>query len=175
MKLGHLQPVQPTNAEFEALWAATDEPDTARRVTLSAARARSRLTTRPSWRSAIINHLDTAGPSQLECAEGCSENGFDLGQVEVEPLLVGRHDQRTALGFFAHYCRQIQSKMLGNLPNLFWCEHHALHSSEPLHRGVLRVLDLEPMLSRVRPAGQGGPGLLTGHRLGNILQPQVGD
>ena len=46
--------------------------------------------------------------------------------------------------FFLHYCRQMQSKMLDNLPNLFWCEHHALHSSEPLHRGALRVLDLDP-------------------------------
>ena len=85
-----------------------------------------------------------AGPSQLKRAEGCSENGFDLGHIEVEPLLVGRCDQRTALGFFLHYCRQMQSKMLGNLSNLFWCEHHALHSSEPLHRGAIRVLDLDP-------------------------------
>jgi hypothetical protein len=29
MKLGHLQPVKLTMAEFEALWAATDEPNTA--------------------------------------------------------------------------------------------------------------------------------------------------
>src|SRR5215469_15266516 len=106
----------------------------------------SRVTTRQSWRSARINHLDAAGPSQLKRAEGCSENGFDLGHIEVEPLLVGRCDQRTALGFFLHYCRQMQSKMLGNLSNLFWCEHHALHSSGSPHRGALRVLDLEPCL-----------------------------
>ena len=43
--------------------------------------------------------------------------------------MVGRWDHRTALGFFLHFCRQMQSKMLGNLPNLFWCKHHALHSS----------------------------------------------
>jgi len=89
-----------------------------------------------------------AGLSQLKCAEGCSENGFDLGHIEVEPPLVGRCDQRTALGFFLHYCRQMQSKVLGNLPNLFWCEHHALHSSGPPHRGALRV----PMPSKKNPA-----------------------
>ena len=32
MKLGHLQSVKLTMAEFEALWAATDEPNTAPRV-----------------------------------------------------------------------------------------------------------------------------------------------
>lgn len=32
VKLGHLQPVKLTMAEFEALWAATDEPNTAPRV-----------------------------------------------------------------------------------------------------------------------------------------------
>lgn len=90
-----------------------------------------------------------AGLSQLKCAEGCSENGFDLGHIEVEPLLVGRCDQRTALGFFLHYCRQMQSKVLGNLPNLFWCEHHALHSSSS-HRiaGLSGFLTLSQVLER---------------------------
>jgi hypothetical protein len=32
MRLGHLQSVKLTMAEFEALWAATDEPDSAPRV-----------------------------------------------------------------------------------------------------------------------------------------------
>jgi hypothetical protein len=96
-----------------------------------------------------------AGPSQLKCAEGCSENGFDLGHIEVEPLLVGRCDQRTALGFFPHYCRQVQSKMLGNLSNLFWCEHHALHSSSSGRMAGLSVFfTLSQMLRAcVRRAG----------------------
>ena len=90
-----------------------------------------------------------AGPSQLKRAEGCSENGFDFGHIEVEPRLVGRWDHRTALGFFLHFCRQMQSKMFGNLPNLFWCKHHVLHSSSSRRMaGLSGFLILSQLLLR---------------------------
>jgi hypothetical protein len=71
------------------------------------------------------------GPSQLKWAESCSENCFDLGRTEIEPVSASGCNQRSVFTFFPHQWRQKQSKMLGNLPNLFRCEHHQLPRPRP--------------------------------------------